>query len=100
MSRSILFLLLLCASASVAAHEARMDGPTGDGGHCPDTSNTIVEADSTPPPAKPVRAVHTAAKPSKPVKPTPAVRSTGDSDGSGTRIQPPRWHSFLPGMFR
>ena len=35
-----------------------------------------------------------------PVKPTPAIRSTGDSDGSGTRIQPPRWHSFLPGMFR
>ena len=97
MSRSILFLLLLCASASVAAHEARMDGPTGDAGHCPDTSSIIVEADA-PPPSKPVRATHTVGKPIKPVKPAPAVRS-GDSD-SGTRIQPPRWHSFLPGMFR
>jgi hypothetical protein len=97
MSRSILFLLLLCASASVAAHGARMDGPSGENGHCPDTSNTVVEND-TPPPAKPVHVTHTVPKPVKPAKTAPAVRS-GDSDGS-TRIQPPRWHSFLPGMFR
>ena len=95
MSRSVLFLLLLCASASVAARDVRMQGANGDGGHCPEIAAAVAEAEA--PASKPVRSTTSTTKPSKPAKSTPAAR--GDSDG-GTRIQPPRWHSFLPGMFR
>ena len=34
-----------------------------------------------------------------PVRSQPAVRG-GDGAASGARLQAPRWHSFLPGMFR
>ncbi|GAA3914739.1 hypothetical protein [Luteimonas lutimaris] len=92
--RFALFLLLLCASLPLAAaHEVRMLSAAGDGGgSCADT--TTAQDDDRAHPATPEAgsATHTA----KPVKTRPAaVRHTGDVD-----VRPPRWHSFLPGMFR
>jgi len=90
--RFALFLLLLCASLPLAAaHEVRMLSAAGDGGGCTD-SHAVQDDDSAQPAgSSAVPAAHTA----KPVKAKPAVRHTGDVD-----VRPPRWHSFLPGMFR
>jgi len=92
--RFALFLLLLCASLPLAAaQEVRMLSAAGDGGgSCPDAP--AAQHDERAHPAIPEAgpATHTA----KPVKTRPAtMRHTGDVD-----VRPPRWHSFLPGMFR
>ncbi|HST45743.1 MAG TPA: hypothetical protein VLK29_11035 [Luteimonas sp.] len=85
--RLALCLLLLSASLPSGARELRQLGPGGDGGGCPDTAagGDVVEP------------VHAAGKRNPAaVRPKPAVTRGGD--GSGVRA--PRWHSFLPGMFR
>jgi hypothetical protein len=91
MNRYVLCLLLLCISSIVSARDVRLHGANGDGGACPE---------ATPAPAVPAT--------TSPAKPTPATsrdkakapmlfRGGGDDDiGPHT----PRWHSFLPGMFR
>lgn len=90
----LLSIALLCASGQVLAAESRTMGPDGDGS-CPETaaaSNEIVDdvdADAAAAPAR--RAQKT--------KPAPAARANGGS-GGGQRNSTPRWHSFLPGMFR
>ncbi len=83
-------LLLLCASLSVAARDVRMSGANGDGGTCPE----LAAADASP-----------TMRVGKPVTTTPRTRSAkpAESRGAGsdeTTVRPPRWHSFLPGMFR
>ena len=88
MSRIALSLLLVCACVSIDAREIRLSGANGDGGSCPDlTAAATTDAAAEKPRAttQPVRA--------KPAKPA-ATRATGD------RVSTPRWHSFLPGMFR
>ena len=70
MNRYGLCLLLLCLSSVASARDVRMHGANGDGGACPDATATPV-----------IPAATTATKPPS----TPYM---------------PRWHSFLPGMFR
>jgi len=95
MSRSALCLLLLCAgaSATVAARDVRQLGPNSGGGQCPEIANAVAEATEKAPAKKPV----TTTPQRKPAKTNPTARGDGDS---GARIPAPRWHSFLPGMFR
>lgn len=92
MTRLASCLLLLCVCAGANARDIRMHGPNGDGGgSCSDESSAPLAnlvpakaASSLPPRA------------GKPKAPT-ALRSGGDES---TGMHAPRWHSFLPGMFR
>jgi len=106
MSRLALCFLLVLASTSVSARDYRMAGPNGGGGSgtgscsettatddAPDIANAIADATKKPA-AKPQV---TATTQRKPVKVTPAARAEADS---ASRLTAPRWHSFLPGMFR
>lgn len=91
--RLALCLLLLCASFPLMARDVRMMSANGDsgGGTCQDDEVASDDQPSIrPAPAKP--ATHAV----KPVKAKPNVRSA-DNLGDMRR---PRWHSFLPGMFR
>lgn len=90
--RFALFLLLLCASLPLAAHEARMLSAAGDGGGCHD--NAPAQDDNVHPAAA---STQPATHATKPAKAKPGVRQSSDNIGD---IRPPRWHSFLPGMFR
>ena len=90
MSRTALCLLLVCACASIDAREMRLAGANGDGGGCPDLTAAATPDDTVEKPratSQPARA--------KPAKPA-TTRATGDAG----RVSTPRWHSFLPGMFR
>jgi hypothetical protein len=91
-SQILLSVALLCAAGQVLATESRQLGPDGSGS-CPEsTTGTLDEADSDAAAAPARRAPHK-------VKPTtPAARGAGGSNGQ--RSTTPRWHSFLPGMFR
>ena len=89
MNRYALCLLLLSLSAFADARDVRMHGANGDGG----SDACTVPAAPAPAPAKPTSTTagsHTKAK-------TPPLFRGGDDD-SGPHA--PRWHSFLPGMFR
>lgn len=91
--RVLLLCLLLGAAGSAAAvtGDVRMHGPNGDGGGCPDAATaTAAPAQTTA--TKPSTTTSHASK----VKPVIGVRGGGDDGGSHA----PRWHSFLPGMFR
>lgn len=98
-------LLALCllssaaAAAGAGAREPRMHGPGGDGGECT-TADAGGAPDAATPAAKP--AATTAAKPATTaparIKPVVTVRGGGGDDATSTHA--PRWHSFLPGMFR
>ena len=91
MNRIATCLLLLCASSMASAHDVRMHGPNGDGGDCSDAKTTagVLRA----PAAKPAGSATSHAK-SKAALP---LHAGGDDD---TSPHMPRWHSFLPGMFR
>jgi hypothetical protein len=91
MTRYAFCLFLLCASAMVSARDVRMHGPNGDGGAC----NEPTSAPSAPVATPPAKAASTAISHAK-VKTPPLFRG-GDDD---TIPHMPRWHSFLPGMFR
>jgi hypothetical protein len=86
-------LLLVCVSTTAAARDIRMQGANGDGGRCPEVVAAAAEANATTGKAQP--AASTPAPRAKTTKPASA-RSEGDTP----RISAPRWHSFLPGMFR
>jgi hypothetical protein len=85
----LLCLLLLSAGSMAGAREVRLHGPNGDGG-CPDGATPAAAA-----PAK--AATPTAAHATSKIKPVITVRGGGDDS---TTSHAPRWHSFLPGMFR
>lgn len=93
--RLLLAALLLGAVGTAAAvtRDVRMHGPNGEGGgSCPDATTT---APTSTAPTKPSSTTATQGSKTKPVI---SVRgSTGGDDGSS---HAPRWHSFLPGMFR
>jgi len=92
--RLALCLLLLCASSPLMARDVRMMSANGDsgGGTCQDDAIAGDEQPSIrPAPVKP--ATHAV----KPVKAKPNVARSVDNVGD---IRRPRWHSFLPGMFR
>lgn len=87
MNRYAFCLLLLSVSAFAHARDVRMHGPNGDGG---------AEASVAPtPPAAPARQPATTTSHGK-AKTPPLFR--GGDDDAGPHA--PRWHSFLPGMFR
>ena len=85
----LLPMLLFAVAMPAAGREVSKQGPNGNGGSCPGVA-AAVEVDAE---------VATAAKrgtapPPSRTKAAPMMRS-GDSDNDR-----PRWHSFLPGMFR
>lgn len=86
----LLSLLLLSAGSMAGAREVRLHGPNGDGG-CPDAATPAATA-------APAKATTTPAIRATKIKPVVTVRSSGGDDN--TTSHAPRWHSFLPGMFR
>ena len=91
MIRYAFCLLLLCTSAMVSARDVRMHSANGDGGAC--SEPTSAPSAATAPAARPAT---TAATSHAKVKTPPLFRG-GDDDSTPHM---PRWHSFLPGMFR
>jgi hypothetical protein len=89
MRRIVVCLLIAFASASVVARESKLSD--ADGGGCPSHSARATapraarDAVVAPPPANKTKAS--------------SVRGAGGDD-AGNRMQSPRWHRFLPGMFR
>ena len=102
-SRALLSVLLLLGSTGAYAKESAPGGDAGGGNaqqqQCSDVDNAM-EAAGVAPVAKP-RIVKA---PVAPVRPKPAkampTATRGDSEVDGARLPTPRWHSFLPGMFR
>jgi hypothetical protein len=91
MNRFVFCLLLLCISSIVSARDVRLHGANGDGGACPDAARASVLPETTSP-AKPApTTVRGKAK-------APILFRAGGDDDIGPHT--PRWHSFLPGMFR
>jgi hypothetical protein len=90
MTRYALCLLLLCTTSMVNARDVRMHGANGDGGACPEAAAVALAATTSP-----VRHVPSAVNRGKAKAPT-LFRGGDEDTGSHT----PRWHSFLPGMFR
>lgn len=88
MSRYAICLLLLCTSAIVSARDVRMHGANGDGGACAEPA--AAPAVVAPKPATTTATSHAKIK-------TPPLFRGGDDDSAPHM---PRWHSFLPGMFR
>lgn len=91
MSRIVFCLVLICLCTTASAREMRLQGAGSDDGSCPEIAAAVAEAEGAAPAAKP-RAAAPAAR-NKSAKPSGA---RGDTQ----RVQAPRWHSFLPGMFR
>ncbi|KGM53674.1 hypothetical protein N800_07160 [Lysobacter daejeonensis GH1-9] len=75
-------MLLVLASATVAARDVKHADANGACSSQDDERTPQTEAQRYP-------------STTKPAKPRPSVH--GDAP---TRMQSPRWHSFLPGMFR
>ena len=88
MRRIVVCLLIAFASAGVVARESKMSD--ADGGSCPSHSSRQTTTRTTRDTAAPTQA------PANKVK--AGTQGGGDSDGN--RLQSPRWHRFLPGMFR
>jgi hypothetical protein len=97
-----LCLLLAAAAASAGNREPRLHGPNGDGGNTECTQGDAGTAPDAPATATPTVTTKpgatTAVKPA-PVHAKPAITVRGGSD-DGSSVHAPRWHSFLPGMFR
>ena len=94
MVRLCLVLMLSFACMTASAGEAHLLSPNGGGsGPCPevDTPEIVVNPKASVHAAVPARSTKPA-----PAKPT-AVRGSG---ADPAHVQGPRWHSFLPGMFR
>jgi len=87
---ALMSLALLMACGQALASESRQTSAEG-GESCPETAATerADDADAEPnAPATPVKRTSKAKAPAAP------------RAGGGTRSTAPRWHSFLPGMFR
>ena len=99
MSRSITALLLACACATAMSAATARDIAhlsAGDSGCPAEVAAAKAEAADE---REAKKALARSAEPSTtPVRGKPTVRGTDAA--SGSRLQAPRWHSFLPGMFR
>jgi hypothetical protein len=85
---ALLVLLLCCASSLSLARDVQLHGANGEGGSevCPEQ-------------AAPPATIKRAAPASRGKAKAPAsLRGGGGDDDVGPHT--PRWHSFLPGMFR
>jgi len=87
MLRLSLCFLLLCVSTTVLAREIRMQSANGEEGTCP-SAEADVQGEAKSVAARTGTAKNRVKKPAS-VRGGDTVRSNG-----------PRWHSFLPGMFR
>ena len=83
--RALFAMILLSLAIPAEAREVRLAGPGGDGSTCSTDYATSAAPDVDP--ARAARRTET----DKPV-------TSRGADSDATR--PPRWHSFLPGMFR
>lgn len=83
-------LMLLCASSLASARDVHMAGANGDGGAAPDVTALQMPTASAPAHRPASTSLHGKVK-----APTPF---RGGDDDQGPHA--PRWHSFLPGMFR
>ena len=94
-SAALLSVALLYASGPLMATESRHMGPDGSGsGTCPEAATAASDAtDEADPDAAAAPARRTQ-------KAKPAANARGNGGGGGNRNSAPRWHSFLPGMFR
>lgn len=81
----LIALALAFASAGVAAREVKLSSPHS--GSCPETTSPKPSKQKVAPPRE--------TSPSRETRARPSLHSDSDV-GSGK----PRWHSFLPGMFR
>jgi hypothetical protein len=95
-----LCLAWMVASAAAAAgtRDVRLHGPNGDGGgECNAAADAEIAAPATAAEAADSKATKPARKaPATKIKPIVPVVRGGDDPG----LHAPRWHSFLPGMFR
>ena len=91
----LLSLLLMVVSAAAAAgtRDVRLHGPNRDGGGDCSSGDVAVTAEPAAVAAKPGKPP--AKAPATRIKPIVPVRG-----GSDDATHAPRWHSFLPGMFR
>jgi hypothetical protein len=92
MYRTVLCLILLGASPLAFGRDAR---PSGDTGDCRDSVITVPSPTQAPV-KRPTSVVHKA----KPAATTTHTSGGGGADDSAGMPRVPRWHSFLPGMFR
>jgi hypothetical protein len=77
-----------------------MHGPGGDGGECTQAdAATATDAAPVGNPTTARPAATTGVKPPAATRIKPAITVRGGSD-DGSSVHAPRWHSFLPGMFR
>ena len=88
MRRIAVCLLIALASASVAAREAKLSDADGS---CPSRTQTAATR-------SPDRDPSSVALPVK--KARPVVPGASGGGGDDVRFPSPRWHRFLPGMFR
>jgi hypothetical protein len=86
--RRIAVGLLIVASATVAARESKLSDAEGGSCRGAHSANTRV-ADRDP-----------VVLPAPMVKKTKPLPSNTGGGGDDVRLQSPRWHRFLPGMFR
>ena len=83
MLRTSLLLLLVLASATVAARDVKHADANGACSNQVEDRTVIAESPRYP-------------SATRPAKSRPSVHG----DAPTSRMQSPRWHSFLPGMFR
>ena len=88
----LMSLALLSASPLAFARDAR---PSGDTGDCRDSVITVPSPAQTP-----VKRPTAVVQKAKPTAATSHTSGGGGSDDSTGMPRAPRWHSFLPGMFR
>lgn len=95
--RTVLALLLTCACAQAMAQNGRNAAP--DPSACPETE-TLTREDAAPTSASHPKATATRSKYAKPAAAANRSIGGGGDDEALPRPRAPKWHSFLPGMFR
>lgn len=96
-TKSTALLALACTTAMSAATARGIEHLSAGATGCPaEVAAAKAEAEDATP-----EAAHagTAKPEAAPVRGKTTVRGT-DPAATGSRLQAPRWHSFLPGMFR
>lgn len=88
-SKVLLCMMLCCLALPAMAREASMLSP---GGSCAITQDESTDAD-----AARGTADKRAAQAPPATRTTPPQRRSSEAESAA---RPPRWHSFLPGMFR
>jgi hypothetical protein len=88
MLRTCICLLIAFASATVAAREIKLSN--ANSGSCPESMAAMAVGKD------PARPVPRTVVPVRDSKAKPGMHG----DANNVRQQSPRWHSFLPGMFR